>query len=246
MQQDYHAYSRNGFRPRIVTGTGVATQLPAPVDEIVAIPPFGLDGHLVIPVNAPAIVVFAHGSGSSRHSPRNKHVAAALVRAGFGTLLFDLLLPQEANDQGSVFDIELLADRLIVATQWLRQRTERHPLDVGFFGASTGAAAALAAAARHPEAVKAIVSRGGRPDLAESHLSRVEAPTLLIVGGDDTEVLALNRRAASRMQCKTALKVVPDAGHLFEEVGALDQVIDCAIFWYRQHLAPAREALVQR
>lgn len=215
---------------------GAMQDLPAPIDEAVVIPPFGLDGHLTIPVQARAVIVFAHGSGSSRLSPRNKYVAQALAKAGFGTLLFDLLLPDEAADRAATFDIDLLADRLVLATRWLDRRTAQEPVEIGYFGASTGAAAALTAAARQSDRIGAIVSRGGRPDLAGPALAAVQAPTLLIVGGLDSEVLALNRWAQAQMTCKTALKVVPDATHLFEEVGALDQVIDCATFWFRQHL----------
>ncbi|MFC3674462.1 dienelactone hydrolase family protein [Ferrovibrio xuzhouensis] len=245
MTQQTHIGLGRSFSPRLVTSNGQIMELPAPVDEIVAIPPFGLDGHLTLPVQARSVVVFAHGSGSSRHSPRNKYVAQALARAGFGTLLFDLLLPQEGTDRAATFDIDLLADRLILATQWLRRRIDHHPVDIGYFGASTGAAAALVAAARQPEPVKAIVCRGGRPDLAGPFLADVRAPTLFIVGGMDTEVLALNRWASSQMTCKTTLKVVPDASHLFEEVGALDQVIDCAAFWFRRYLLHA-DSHVQR
>jgi len=233
-QQDIGSGGR--VRPWLADRSGQVLVLPSPTEEIVAIPPFGLDGHLVLPVHSQAVVVFAHGSGSSRHSPRNKYVAAALARAGFGTLLFDLLTPAEAAERSAVFDIGLLADRLVLATQWLRRRTERSPVEIGYFGTSTGAAAALVAAAGLLDPVRAIVCRGGRPDLAGNALPQVHAPTLFVVGGDDREVLALNRWAMGQMQCKTALKVVPDANHLFEEVGALDQVIDCALFWFRQHL----------
>lgn len=203
-------------------------------DEIVAIPPLGLDGHLAVPAGAAGIVIFAHGSGSSRHSPRNQCVATVLNRAGVGSLLFDLLRSFEAEDRAAVFDIELLAGRLILATRWLRQHTAGIGLEMGYFGASTGAAAALAASASDNN-VRAVVSRGGRPDLAEPFLPYVSAPTLLIVGGDDRDVLALNRRAMSLMTCETELVVIPHASHLFEEAGALDQVTDHALRWFQRH-----------
>ena len=204
------------------------------ISESIAIPPLGLDGHLAVPAGAAGIVIFAHGSGSSRHSPRNKCVATMLNRAGVGTLLFDLLRPFEAEDRAAVFDIDLLAERLILATRWLRRHTAGIGLETGYFGASTGAAAALAASASDDN-VKAVVSRGGRPDLADRFLPYVSAPTLLIVGGDDHEVLALNRRAMSLMTCETELVVIPHASHLFEEAGALDQVTDHALRWFQRH-----------
>lgn len=213
----------------------------AAINETVAIPPFGLDAHLVVPAGATGVVVFAHGSGSSRHSPRNKFVATALNRADIGTLLFDLLTPSEAEDRVAVFDIDLLAGRLILATRWLLQRTEMVALEIGYFGASTGAAAALVAAASESSLVKAVVSRGGRPDLADRFLPHVTAPTLLIVGGNDRDVLVLNRRAMARMTCKTELAVVPNAGHLFEEAGALDLVIGHALAWFQQHFRRPRQ-----
>ncbi len=205
------------------------------ISESIAIPPLGLDGHLAVPARAAGIVIFAHGSGSGRHSPRNKRVATAFNRAGIGTLLFDLLQPLEAEDRAAVFDIDLLAERLIQATRWLRQHPAAAGLGVGYFGASTGAAAALAASASDDNAVVAVVSRGGRPDLADRFLPYVSAPTLLIVGGDDRDVLALNRRAMSLMTCETELVVIPHASHLFEEAGALDQVTDHALRWFQRH-----------
>lgn len=204
-------------------------------DQIAAIPPFGLDGHLVVPAEAAGIVIFAHGSGSSRHSPRNRRVATAFNRAGIGTLLFDLLQPVEAEDRAAVFDIDLLAERLVLATGWLRRHSAMAGLEVGYFGASTGAAAALAASTSNDNPVCAVVSRGGRPDLADRFLPYVAAPTLLIVGGDDHDVLALNRRAMSRMTCETELAVIPHASHLFEEAGALDQVTGHALRWFQRH-----------
>ncbi|MCX4675970.1 phosphoribosyltransferase [Streptomyces sp. NBC_01433] len=196
-------------------------------------------GDLVLPEGAEAVVVFAHGSGSSRHSPRNRAVAAALNEAGLGTLLFDLLTPAEEADGGHVFDIGTLAGRLTGATRLLRDRV---PLPIGYFGASTGAAAALRAAATadadtgRGAGIGAVVSRGGRPDLAGPRLGDVRAPTLLIVGGLDTTVLALNRRAASELTCENRLEIVPGATHLFEEPGALDTVAELARNWFTEHL----------
>lgn len=204
-------------------------------DEIAVIPPFGLDGHLVVPAEACGIVIFAHGSGSSRHSPRNRSVATAFNRAGIGTLLFDLLRPFEGEDRAAVFDIDLLAGRLVLVTLWLRQHPAIAGLEVGYFGGSTGAAAALAASTSNDNPVCAVVSRGGRPDLADRFLRHVAAPTLLIVGGDDHDVLALNRRAMSRMTCETELVVIPHASHLFEEAGTLDQVTGHALRWFQRH-----------
>lgn len=196
-----------------------------------------LAGDLSLPPGAGAVVVFAHGSGSSRHSPRNRSVAAVLQRAGLGTLLFDLLTPAEEADRANVFDIETLARRLTDATRWLRDRS---PLPVGYFGASTGAAAALRAAAEADAEVGAVVSRGGRPDLAGARLADVRAPTLLIVGGHDTTVLGLNRQARAQLRCENRLDVVPGATHLFEEPGALEEAADLARDWFTRHLvAPA-------
>jgi pimeloyl-ACP methyl ester carboxylesterase len=206
------------------------------IGESVAIPPLGLEGLLTVPAGAAGLVLFAHGSGSSRHSPRNQRVAAALNGAAFGTLLFDLLTTSEADDRAMVFDTELLAERLVMATDWLRRRMDRMLPPLGYFGASTGAAAALIAAAAADSPVAAVVSRGGRPDLADRFLPMVRAPTLLIVGGDDHEVLVLNRRAKDRMTCRTHLTVIPGASHLFEEPGTLDDAIAAAIVWFREHL----------
>ncbi|MEU6702170.1 phosphoribosyltransferase family protein [Streptomyces wuyuanensis] len=194
-----------------------------------------LAGELALPDGAAAVVMFAHGSGSSRHSPRNRAVATALNAAGLGTLLFDLLTEPEAADRRNVFDIEVLADRLSGATRWLRTRT---PVPIGYFGASTGAAAALWAASSAGPEVGAVVSRGGRPDLAGSRLPGVRAPTLLIVGGRDTTVLDLNRQAESALRCECRLAVVPGATHLFEEPGALDEVSDLARDWFTLHMTP--------
>ncbi len=208
-------------------------QRPAEIDsEGVRLP-----GELRVPDGAIGVVAFAHGSGSGRLSPRNRQVAAALEVAGLATLLFDLLTPEESMDRGNVFDIELLATRLLAATRWLHGQPEGR-LPLGSFGASTGAAAALWAAAEAPQQVRAIVSRGGRPDLAGSRLPRVRAPTLLIVGGHDPVVLELNRQAQAAMTCPTELVVVPGAGHLFEEPGALEAVAELAARWFVRHLTP--------
>ncbi|MFE1772005.1 phosphoribosyltransferase family protein [Streptomyces sp. NPDC059008] len=205
------------------------------VEEEVAIDAAGvrLTGDLNLPAGAKAIVMFAHGSGSSRHSPRNRLVATALNRAGLGTLLFDLLTPAEEANRANVFDIETLAERLTDATDWLRGRAA---VPIGYFGASTGAAAALRAAASPNADIGAVVSRGGRPDLAGPLLAGVRAPTLLIVGGNDPLVLDLNREAEAALRCETQLEVVPGATHLFEEHGALDQVADLARDWFVGHL----------
>ncbi|WP_327414081.1 phosphoribosyltransferase [Streptomyces sp. NBC_01233] len=197
-----------------------------------------LAGDLTLPEGAGAVVVFAHGSGSSRRSPRNRAVAAELNRAGLGTLLFDLLTPAEEADRANVFDIEPLAGRLTEATRWLRLHV---PLPVGYFGASTGAAAALWAAADAPDAganaaIGAVVSRGGRPDLAGPRLAAVRAPTLLVVGGRDATVLDLNRGAQRELRCENRLEIVPGATHLFEEPGALDEVAALARDWFVRHL----------
>lgn len=194
-----------------------------------------LPGDLTLPPGASAVVVFAHGSGSSRRSPRNRRVAADLNRAGLGTLLFDLLTPAEEADRSNVFDIDALAARLAAATAWLGTRTPAPP---AYFGASTGAAAALAAAAEPDSPVYAVVSRGGRPDLAGSRLAAVRAPTLLIVGSQDHQVLALNREARARLRCESRLETVEGATHLFEEPGALHQVSALARHWFTTHRPP--------
>ncbi|HXP76536.1 MAG TPA: dienelactone hydrolase family protein [Stellaceae bacterium] len=215
---------------------------------LVHIPPLGLEGTLRLPeASVRGIVVFAHGSGSSRLSPRNNFVALALSDAGLATLLFDLLTEAEAADRRNVFDIGLLAERLILAADWVKQQDGVRDLPLGYFGASTGAAAALIAAARSPGVCAAVVSRGGRPDLAGEALPRVRAPTLLIVGGDDPEVLELNREAARQLLCENELAVVPHATHLFEEPGTLEAVVELARRWFLDHLGGrtphAREAL---
>lgn len=195
-----------------------------------------LDGDLVVPPDAGALILFAHGSGSSRLSPRNQEVASALNRAGLATLLFDLLTEQESADRAKVFDVDLLAERLAAATRSVRAQPGVGRLPTGYFGASTGAAAALIAAAENPDSVGAVVSRGGRPDLAAHVLGEVRAPTLLIVGGDDTAVVALNRDAASRMTCEHEIEIVPGATHLFVEPGALQAVAESARDWFTDHL----------
>jgi putative phosphoribosyl transferase len=195
-----------------------------------------LEGDLAVPAGASGLVVFAHGSGSSRLSPRNRQVAAYLNEHGLGTLLFDLLTEDEAADRRKVFDVELLAGRLLEVTRWARQEPELDRLGIGYFGASTGAAAALIAAADEPGYVDAIVSRGGRPDLAADRLPAVRAPTLLIVGGADPEVLRLNRWALAMLQAPAALEVIPGATHLFEEPGALERVAELSARWFTQHL----------
>jgi len=193
-----------------------------------------LAGDLAVPAGAAGIVIFAHGSGSSRHSPRNRYVAATLNDAGLGTLLFDLLTPAEEADRSNVFDIGLLAARLSQVTTWLRARQRAEP--IGYFGASTGAAAALCAAAEPGADIAAVVSRGGRPDLAGSRLAEVRAPTLLIVGGDDAAVLDLNRRALAELRCEKDLAVVPGATHLFEEPGTLAEAATLARDWFLRYL----------
>ena len=195
-----------------------------------------LPGLLTLPADPDGLVVFAHGSGSSRLSTRNQRVAQALVRAGFGTLLFDLLTMPESQNRANVFDISLLAERLSGAVSWVARQPETFELPIGLFGASTGAAAALVAAAAAPYAVAAVVSRGGRPDLAGAALTRVRAPTLLLVGSRDPEVLALNRGALARLGGTSELAVVPGASHLFEEPGTLEAVADLATGWFRTYL----------
>jgi len=197
-------------------------------------------GNLTIPQNAVALVLFAHGSGSSRHSPRNQFVARTLHDAGLATLLFDLLTPEEeATDIRTGehrFNIGLLAERLVHATRWAKQQEQTRNLRIGYFGSSTGGGAALVAAAEIPQDVSAIVSRGGRPDLAGCALPKVQAPTLLIVGGNDDVVIELNEMARDRMRCDVKLEIVPGATHLFEEPGALEKVAKLASDWFVHHL----------
>jgi dienelactone hydrolase len=202
--------------------------------------PLTIEGNLNVPAGARAVVLFSHGSGSSRHSSRNRRVARVLNEATLATLLIDLLsADEEAIDRHTAhlrFDIGLLAERLVQATDWLAQEPDTKPLRIGYFGASTGAAAALVAAAERPRKVGAIVSRGGRPDLAGAALARVDAPTLLIVGGNDLQVIELNRAALAQLRCERQLVIVPGATHLFEEPGALDEVARLAREWFQRHL----------
>jgi len=202
----------------------------------VRIMPLGLEGLLGVPPDPRGIVLFAHGSGSSRFSPRNNFVAERLRDAGLATLLFDLLTEPEADDRRNVFDIPLLAERLVAATEWLSEQPALRALPCGYFGASTGAAAALVAAATPPGRIRAVVSRGGRPDMANGWLARVDCPTLLIVGGRDLEVLALNEEALARLTCEKELRIVPHATHLFEEPGTLEAVVEHAREWFLRHL----------
>ncbi|HMB04797.1 MAG TPA: dienelactone hydrolase family protein [Isosphaeraceae bacterium] len=208
----------------------------------VAAGPVTLEGNLSVPEGAKGVVLFAHGSGSSRHSPRNRFVAGVLRQGRLATLLIDLLTAdEEAEDRRTAhlrFDIGLLAERLVGITDWLNRAPESRGLRVGYFGASTGGGAALVAAAERPEAVGAVVSRGGRPDLAGPVLARVQAPTLLIVGGRDVPVIDLNRQAMAQLRAEAQLEIIPGATHLFEEPGALEQVARLAQRWFEQHLTP--------
>jgi alpha-beta hydrolase superfamily lysophospholipase len=209
------------------------------LEQLVHIPVDGvqIEGMLELPPNAQGIVLFAHGSGSSRHSPRNNFVAQELHAQHLGTLLLDLLTVAEDLDYQTRFDIPLLTHRLLVATRWVLQHPATQRLPIGYFGASTGAAAALQAAAAVSDTIKAVVSRGGRPDLAGHHdLARVAAPTLLLVGGHDPEVLELNRDAHARLHCEKELSVIPGATHLFEEAGTLEEVARQAAAWFSRHL----------
>jgi putative phosphoribosyl transferase len=214
-------------RPVTITGAGVH-----------------LEGTVTLPAGALGLVLFAHGSGSSRLSPRNRFVAEQLHAQTVGTLLFDLLTEAESRDRSLVFDIGLLASRLLLARDWLAGARIGADLPLGYFGASTGAAAALVAAAARPQGVAAVVSRGGRPDLAGSHLRQVRAATLLIVGGEDREVLELNRMALEQLVCTKQLVVIPGATHLFEEPGTLESAATQAAGWFRTHLSAARPSLV--
>lgn len=203
----------------------------------VTIGPKLLNGDLAMPDGARGLVVFAHGSGSSRLSPRNRLVAELLNRASLGTLLFDLLTADEESDRSNVFDIPMLGDRLAQVTTWLRTEEDAGYLPIGYFGASTGAGAALVAASQPDADIAAVVSRGGRPDLAMDRLAHVRSPTLLIVGGRDRVVERLNREAQRHLQCSSRLAIVPGATHLFEEPGALESVAELAIDWYATHLS---------
>jgi putative phosphoribosyl transferase len=233
-------------RPRAASADGPSDETPAlsaPAISAAVEPvagPTRLAGNLTVPARATGIVIFAHGSGSSRHSPRNRRVAAVLTEAGLGTLLFDLLTPAEESDRANVFDIGLLAERLTRVTAWLRDR-QGGAVRIGYFGASTGAAAALCAAAAPGTNIAAVLSRGGRPDLAGPRLAAVTAPTLLIAGGDDTVVLDLNRHALAELRCEKDLAVVPGATHLFEEPGTLTAAAELAREWFVRHLAGSEQ-----
>ena len=210
-------------------------------DVMVEAGPVRLEGRLTLPLGAHGVVVFAHGSGSSRHSSRNRIVADVLNRSGLGTLLFDLLTAVEERDRRNVFDIELLAGRLVAATHWLRSVPDAAGRSVGYFGASTGAAAALWASTDPGVDIGAVVSRGGRPDLAGLRLALVRAPTLLIVGGNDHTVIDLNRAAAAQMRGTKEFRIVPGATHLFEEPGTLAAAAELARAWFRQYLTARRQ-----
>jgi pimeloyl-ACP methyl ester carboxylesterase len=215
---------------------------PVTIDQTVLIPIDGaeLQGDLHVPAGALGLVIFAHGSGSSRHSPRNRYVARVLQEYAFGTLLLDLLTVVEEQTESPAgelrFNIRLLAERLLRASAWVRRHRYISILPIGYFGASTGSAAALIAAAVKPEDVRAIVSRGGRPDLAGPYLSKVQAPTLLIVGGDDPVVIRLNREAMVQMPAETRLEIIPGATHLFEEPGTLEKVAELATDWFARYM----------
>jgi predicted alpha/beta-hydrolase family hydrolase len=201
-----------------------------------------LPGELTLPEEAIGLVAFAHGSGSSRFSPRNHAVARSLHQSGLGTLLFDLLTERESQTRANVFDLPLLAERLLAATEWLNLQPDAGELGLGYFGASTGAGAALIAAAKAGKRVSAVVSRGGRPDLAREWLPEVQAPTLLIVGGLDTAVLGLNQIALDLLRCPKRLAVVPGATHLFEEEGTMERVSRLAVDWFSHHLRQAESS----
>ena len=208
----------------------------SPTVTDVELPDVTLEGELAVPDESNGLVVFAHGSGSSRHSPRNNFVAERLRERGLGTLLFDLLTEREDRDRENRFDIPLLTDRLVATTEWVRERPETSGLSVGYFGASTGAAAALRGAARPETEIDAVVSRGGRVDLAAEVVDDVRAPTLLIVGGEDESVLQLNREIHEALSCERDLRIVEGAGHLFEGEGELEAVADHAADWFATHL----------
>jgi putative phosphoribosyl transferase len=223
---------------------GIESEVTVEADEVT------LGGTLALPDKAVGIVLFAHGSGSSRHSPRNRYVAQVLQSKGVGTLLFDLLTSEEESiDQYNMalrFDIPFLAKRLVGATEWILRRLDTKALKVGYLGASTGAAAALVAAAALPDTIAVVVSRGGRPDLAEYALGSVRAPTLLIVGGEDVPVIAMNQDALAKLRCpEKKLVIVPGATHLFEEPGTLEQVARLASEWFAAHFTPAVQARTQ-
>jgi putative phosphoribosyl transferase len=210
-----------------------------PIEVVIPAGKTRLNALLGLPSPVRGVVVFAHGSGSGRLSPRNNFVAQVLQYAGIATLLVDLLEESEASDRRKVFDIDLLSDRLSANALWFQERPETKGLPIGYFGASTGAAAALQAAAKKPQGVAAIVSRGGRPDLAINHLHLVQSPTLLIVGGKDEAVIPLNELAYKKLHCPKEMVIVPDATHLFEEPGALEKVAELARDWFLRHFLPS-------
>lgn len=212
-----------------MTSSGKTIQIP--INSI------KLEGILVVPRNAKGLVVFAHGAGSSRLSPRNNFVAKEIQKVGLGTLLFDLLTEEEDEIYENRFDIPLLAERLKTATEWIKKQKETKGLNIGYFGSSTGAAAAIIGAADIGPEIKAVVSRGGRPDLAGDSLPKLDSPTLLMVGGNDDMVIELNQEAYDKMQCKKELKIIPGATHLFEEPGTLEEVAILAAKWFKGHLA---------
>jgi dienelactone hydrolase len=206
-------------------------ELQIPVDDVT------LKGDVGLPENAKGLIIFSHGSGSSRLSPRNRFVASSLKESGFGTLLFDLLTPYEDQNYEMRFNIELLTNRLVSVTRWMKNQEEFKRLNIGYFGASTGAASALrAAAVLGSDIIKAVVSRGGRPDLAEEKLKSVKSPTLLLVGGLDTKVIKLNEQAFEKMNCKKELTIIPGASHLFEETGKLEEVTRQANDWFLKYI----------
>ena len=217
-----------------------STDMQAPQEVTIRSGRVSLKGHLEIPVSPLGMVVFAHGSDSGRFSQRNNFVARFLQQGRVATLLIDLLTPDEAEDRRKVFDIDLLADRVLLAKACLEQDDRAQGLGIGYFGASTGAGTALQAAARDPASIQAIVSRGGRPDLAEAYLPSVTAPTMLIVGGDDEPVIEMNRAAYRLLSCPKRLLIVPGATHLFEEPGTLEEVTKHALIWFQRHVHPAK------
>ncbi|MBC5993719.1 dienelactone hydrolase family protein [Pontibacter cellulosilyticus] len=218
-----------------MTNLSIQEEVTIPVGKV------NLTGDLSVPEKVKGLVIFSHGSGSSRLSTRNRFVAEHLQRSGFATLLFDLLTPQEDQNYDNRFNIPLITQRLIDATNWVLKDERLTDYNIGYFGASTGAASALGAAAALGDMVKAVVSRGGRPDLADSVLPDVQSPTLLIVGGKDDPVIDLNRQAQDRLQCLKDVEIVPDATHLFEEPGALEMVAQLATDWFRKYLEPGKQ-----
>lgn len=218
----------------------------SPINQLISVPAgeINLSGELIIPVNSQSLVIFSHGSGSSRFSTRNNFVARELHKQGIGTFLFDLLTKEEDMNYANRFNIELLSERLIVVTKYIRLLPAVSGLKIGYFGASTGAASALRAAAALPDIIDAVVSRGGRPDLAINIADKVKAPTLLIVGEKDYDVIEMNETAYQKLQCKKKMEIVPDATHLFEEPGTLEKAASLAADWFSAHLKLKEEKLV--